>query len=102
MSSTAPEARRDVAGRADPEIVLEDGSKRFQSVAAVDCVSLAIQQAEFFSLLGPSGCGKTTTLPMIAASEEPTSGRILLRGHDVTYVPPAKRSVNMVFQAYAL
>ena len=53
-------------------------------------------------MLGPSGCGKTTTLRMIAGFEEPDSGRILLQGEDVTWVPPAKRNVNMVFQAYAL
>ena len=53
-------------------------------------------------MLGPSGCGKTTTLRMIAGFEEPTEGRVLLQGEDVTYVPPARRHVNMVFQAYAL
>ena len=53
-------------------------------------------------MLGPSGCGKTTTLRMIGGFEEPTSGRILLQGEDVTWVPPAKRNVNMVFQAYGL
>src|SRR5205085_1630403 len=57
---------------------------------------------EFFSMLGPSGCGKTTTLRLIAGFEEPTRGRIWLKGEDVTYVPAAKRNVNMVFQAYAL
>ena len=53
-------------------------------------------------MLGPSGCGKTTTLRMIAGFEEPTQGRVLLQGEDVTNVPAAKRHVNMVFQAYAL
>ena len=53
-------------------------------------------------MLGPSGCGKTTTLRMIAGFEAPDAGRILLQGNDVTYVPPAKRNVNMVFQAYGL
>src|SRR6202000_1820524 len=55
-----------------------------------------------FSLLGPSGCGKTTTLRLIAAFEEPTAGRILLDGTDVSGVPPHKRNVNTVFQSYAL
>ncbi len=77
-------------------------TKRFDAVVAVDAVSFEIHEGEFFSMLGPSGCGKTTTLRMIAGFEEPTSGRILLRGSDVTYVPPAKRHVNMVFQSYAL
>ena len=65
-------------------------------------MTLEIEGGEFFSMLGPSGCGKTTTLRMIAGFVEPTSGRILLQGEDVTWVPPAKRNVNMVFQAYGL
>jgi spermidine/putrescine transport system ATP-binding protein len=84
------------------QIVLEHVSKRFGSVVAVDAVNLTIPGGEFFSMLGPSGCGKTTTLRMIGGFEEPTSGRILLQGEDVTWVPPAKRNVNMVFQAYGL
>ena len=83
-------------------IVLERVTKAFGDVTAVDDVTLAIGQGEFFSLLGPSGCGKTTTLRMIAGFEEPTQGRLLLEGRDVTHVPAAKRNVNMVFQAYAL
>src|SRR3954465_5002335 len=57
---------------------------------------------EFFSMLGPSGCGKTTTLRMIAGFERPTSGRILLDGHDMALPPPHRRTVNTVFQNYAL
>ena len=74
----------------------------FDDVVAVDDVSLTIPGGEFFSMLGPSGCGKTTTLRMIAGFETPDAGRILLQGDDVTHVPPAKRNVNMVFQAYGL
>ena len=88
--------------RSHGQIVLEDVSKRFGAVVAVDAVNLTIPGGEFFSMLGPSGCGKTTTLRMIGGFEEPTSGRILLQGEDVTWVPPAKRNVNMVFQAYGL
>ena len=84
------------------EIVLEGVTKRFGSVVAVHELDLTIPGGEFFSMLGPSGCGKTTTLRMIGGFEEPTSGRILLQGEDVTWVPPAKRNVNMVFQAYGL
>ena len=65
---------------ADGHIVLDDVTKQFGDVTAVDHVSLTIGKGEFFSLLGPSGCGKTTTLRMIAGFEEPTSGRILLAG----------------------
>src|SRR3954469_15038092 len=84
------------------DITLEGVTKAFDDVLAVDEVSFTIHEGEFFSMLGPSGCGKTTTLRMIAGFEEPTDGRILLRGQDVTHVPPARRNVNMVFQAYAL
>ena len=85
-----------------PEIRLVDLEKRFRDVVAVDRVSLRIESGEFFSLLGPSGCGKTTTLRMIGGFEPPTSGRIELRGRDITRDPPDKRPVNMVFQHYAL
>ena len=90
------------AGEQGSGIVIDAVTKMFGDFKAVDDVSFEIRDGEFFTLLGPSGCGKTTTLRMIAGFEEPTSGRILLRGQDVTYVPPAKRNVNMVFQAYAL
>jgi spermidine/putrescine transport system ATP-binding protein len=76
--------------------------KRFGQVVAVDDVSLTVGAGEFFSLLGPSGCGKTTTLRMLGGFDLPTSGRIELRGRDVTRDPPDKRPVNMVFQSYAL
>jgi spermidine/putrescine transport system ATP-binding protein len=69
---------------------------------AVRNASFTVGEREFFSLLGPSGCGKSTTLRLLAGFEHPTSGRVLLRGIDVTDVPPARRDVNMVFQAYAL
>src|SRR5262245_3445211 len=90
--------------RADgaPEIRLVDLAKHFRDVRAVDYVSLDIAEGEFFSLLGPSGCGKTTTLRLIGGFELPTSGRIELRGRDITMPPPDKRPVNMVFQSYAL
>ena len=84
------------------EILIDGCTKRFGSVTAVDDISLTIPGGEFFSMLGPSGCGKTTTLRMIAGFETPDAGRILLQGGDVTHVPPAKRNVNMVFQAYGL
>jgi spermidine/putrescine transport system ATP-binding protein len=76
-------------------------TKRFQEIA-VDSIDLDIASGEFFSLLGPSGCGKTTTLRLIAGFEQPTAGRILLDGADVSGVPPHKRNVNTVFQSYAL
>ena len=86
----------------EPMIVLDNVSRRFGELPAVDGVSLEIAAGEFFSLLGPSGCGKTTTLRMIAGFEEPDDGRVWLAGEDVTSVSPKRRNVNMVFQDYAL
>jgi spermidine/putrescine transport system ATP-binding protein len=77
-------------------------SKLFGDSTAVDNIDLSVASGEFFSLLGPSGCGKTTTLRLIAGFEQPTSGRILLDGADVSAVPPHRRDVNTVFQSYAL
>jgi spermidine/putrescine transport system ATP-binding protein len=76
--------------------------KAFGSFVAVQDVDFGIARGEFFSLLGPSGCGKTTLLRMIAGFEQPTAGRVLLDGSDVSRVPPYKRNVNTVFQQYAL
>jgi spermidine/putrescine transport system ATP-binding protein len=84
------------------EIRLEELTKRFDEVVAVDSIDLDMPPGEFFTMLGPSGCGKTTTLRMIAGFEQPTSGKILLDGTDVARVPPHRRSVNTVFQNYAL
>jgi spermidine/putrescine transport system ATP-binding protein len=83
-------------------ISLQEVSKSFGSVEAVREVSIDIREGEFITLLGPSGCGKTTTLRMIAGFEQPSGGRILLRGTDVTGLVPNRRNVNMVFQHYAL
>ncbi|HET6831236.1 MAG TPA: ABC transporter ATP-binding protein [Solirubrobacterales bacterium] len=91
-----------MAGVDEPMIRLERISKSFGGAIAVDDVSIEIARGEFFSLLGPSGCGKTTTLRMIAGFEEPTAGRVLLDGEDVTLTSPRRRNVNMVFQDYAL
>jgi len=82
-------------------IELSGLTKRFSEIA-VDNIDLTVASGEFFSLLGPSGCGKTTTLRLIAGFEQPTSGRILLDGADVSDVPPHRRKVNTVFQSYAL
>ncbi|HUF55158.1 MAG TPA: ABC transporter ATP-binding protein [Thermohalobaculum sp.] len=71
-------------------------------VRALDDVSLEIRDNEFFTLLGPSGCGKTTLLRLIAGFEHPTSGMIRLHGKDISFLPPYRRSVNTVFQSYAL
>jgi spermidine/putrescine transport system ATP-binding protein len=71
-------------------------------VTALDGVSLEIEDNEFFTLLGPSGCGKTTLLRLIAGFEMPTRGEIFLFGDEIEDLPPHKRSINTVFQHYAL
>lgn len=86
----------------EPIIQIQNVTKAFGKVKAVDNVSLDILAGEFFVLLGPSGCGKTTLLRMIAGFEQPTSGRVLIDGQDMSRVPPNKRPVNMVFQSYAV
>ena len=68
----------------------------------VEDFNLEIKKGEFVTFLGPSGCGKTTTLRMIAGFESPTEGEILLKGEDISKLPPFKRPINTVFQRYAL
>jgi spermidine/putrescine ABC transporter ATP-binding subunit len=88
--------------QSDAIIRIEEVSKRYGKVTAVDRVTLEIPRGEFFALLGPSGCGKTTLLRMLAGFEVPSEGRIFIDGIDVSSVPPNKRPVNMVFQSYAV
>ena len=91
---------------ASPAIQVDTVDKVFGNdadrVVALNRVSVAIEENEFFTLLGPSGCGKTTLLRLIAGFEQPTAGRILLHGDDITRLPPYDRPVNTVFQNYAL
>lgn len=77
-------------------------TKRFPGFTAIEDLNLTIPAGSFFALLGPSGCGKTTTLRLVAGLEEPTAGRILIGGRDVTQTKPYQRPVNTVFQSYAL
>ena len=86
----------------DNIIEIQNVTKVFDGITAVDNVNLAVRRGEFVTLLGPSGCGKTTLLRMIAGFELPTSGTILLEKQDVTTVPPHLRPINTVFQKYAL
>jgi spermidine/putrescine transport system ATP-binding protein len=86
----------------DAIIRVEEVSKRYGKVTAVDRVTLEIPRGEFFALLGPSGCGKTTLLRMLAGFEMPSEGKIFIDGIDMSTIPPNKRPVNMVFQSYAV
>ena len=83
-------------------VKLERVVKHYGNVVALREMDLEIQEGEFLTLLGPSGCGKTTTLRLVAGFIEPTQGTIYLGNDDVTYVPPQKREIGMVFQDYAL
>jgi inositol-phosphate transport system ATP-binding protein len=83
-------------------IVLENITKRFGKVTALDGVNLQIDDGEFIVLLGPSGSGKTTLMYLIAGIYRPTSGRILFDGKDVTNLSPKDRNVGLVFQNWAL
>jgi spermidine/putrescine transport system ATP-binding protein len=84
------------------EVELQNVTKRFGEVLAVDSVSLSVLRGEFLTLLGPSGCGKTTLLRMIAGFERPDAGRVVLGGREVTQLSPHQRDVTTVFQHYAL
>jgi iron(III) transport system ATP-binding protein len=91
-----------------PAVLVEDLSRHFDGVAAVDRVNLRIVPGEFVTLLGPSGCGKTTTLRMVAGLEQNTTGRITIGDRVVSdasgglFVPPDQRQLGMVFQSYAI
>ncbi len=85
-----------------PGLEVRNLTKRFGNIVAVNDVSFEIASGEFFSLLGPSGSGKTTMLRMIGGLETPDAGDIFLEGKKITFLPPEKRDVNIVFQNYAL
>ncbi|MBV8258276.1 MAG: ABC transporter ATP-binding protein [Actinobacteria bacterium] len=81
---------------------LQDLHRDFGTVKALDGVEVKLEQGEFLSLLGPSGCGKTTALRLVAGFDRPDKGAIVVDGRDLTHVPPNKRDMGMVFQAYSL
>lgn len=81
---------------------IQNLNKQFGDFTAVEDFNLSIEKGEFISLLGPSGCGKTTTLQMIAGFLEPTRGKVLIDGKDITSLLPEKRGMGVVFQSYAL
>lgn len=87
---------------ADPMLLLDGIVKRYGDTAAVGPISFTVDDGEFISLLGPSGCGKTTTLNIIAGLLQPTAGRVMIAGQDVTDLEPRHRRMGVVFQSYAL
>ncbi|MCG8552722.1 MAG: ATP-binding cassette domain-containing protein [Desulfobacterales bacterium] len=83
-------------------VTLDNVSKRYGNVHALQSVSFSARQGEFLAILGPSGCGKTTALRVVAGLEHQDSGRVLINGNDVRGLGVAKRNVGIVFQSYAL
>jgi putative spermidine/putrescine transport system ATP-binding protein len=81
---------------------LQNLQRNFGAFRALDGIEIALGEGEFLSLLGPSGCGKTTALRLVAGFDKPDGGAIVVDGKDLTSVPPSKRDMGMVFQAYSL
>src|SRR6516164_8715570 len=102
VSASSGSTHRLASAAQIPLVQFQAVSKRYGQLPAVEALTLDIYQGEFFALLGPSGCGKTTLLRLLAGFERPTAGRVLLADADVGPVPPYRRPVNMMFQAYAL
>jgi len=90
------------AARAAVEVRLEELSRHYGPVVALDHLDLTLQPGELVVLLGPSGCGKTTTLRLLAGLEDADTGRVIVGGKDITGLSAAKRDMGMVFQAYSL
>jgi len=84
------------------DVSINNLTKKFGNVTAVNNFSLEIKSGEFVAFLGPSGCGKTTTLLTVAGIYKPNAGTIFFGGKDVTYAQPKDRNIGMVFQSYAL
>ena len=83
-------------------VELQQLRREFGDVVALDGIDLGLEEGEFVSFLGPSGCGKTTALRLVAGFDRPDSGRVVVEGKDITRVPPNRRGMGMVFQAYSL
>ena len=83
-------------------MVVEGIFKTFGRTVALNNVGFTVKEKELVCLLGPSGCGKTTLLRIIAGLEQPNAGSVLVKGADITALPPGQRSFGMVFQSYAL
>ncbi len=85
-----------------PDVRIENVTKKFGKLVAVDDVSLHVHDKEYFALLGPSGCGKTTLLRLIAGLIQPDEGKIYIGDKLVNDVPPEDRDIGFVFQTFAL
>jgi len=88
--------------RSSDDLELVGLVKRYGNTVAVDNISHVFEAGTYACLLGPSGCGKSSTLRMIAGHEDVSDGAIILKGEDLSHLPPASRRTSMMFQNYAL
>ena len=102
LAGTSPDTATSGRSSRCGSVVLDNLCRTYGNAHAVQHVSLDVSEGELVVLLGPSGCGKTTTLRMVAGFVQPSSGRVLIGGKDVTFLAPRLRNIGMVFQNYAL
>src|SRR5260370_41464277 len=100
--SSRGEAEQEGRSLGGESVEIRSASKSFGAVRVLDNVSLTVAPREFVSLLGPSGSGKTTLLNLLGGFIHPSSGSIHFGDRDVTFLPPHKRDIGVVFQNYAL
>jgi putative spermidine/putrescine transport system ATP-binding protein len=98
----APTKEQPAPDTATAKVLVEKLSKRYDEIAALHAVDLAVAPGELMTVLGPSGSGKTTLLQIICGLVTPTSGRLFIDGRDETYTPVHRRDIGVVFQSYAL
>jgi putrescine transport system ATP-binding protein len=102
MAETISKEKQEKQNGAAPFLRIQNLTKDFDGVLAVNDVSVTINKGEIFALLGSSGCGKSTLLRMLAGFETPTSGKIFLGEQNLADIPPYQCPINMMFQSYAL